>query len=240
MPGNIVLWEPESCAYCDTMVKAAFFLPHQADEVRREAKDALRNWAEGFRKNRKGKPFLTNETWRQSLFPKKLKSQVYQGATTFKAKLPLVKLTMEAQEASSSQEQISSLSDLDTMERDIADEDSALLSPCSTPPRVSDEDSSSFRTEDQSYQASVESEADDEALVQSKEYLEVLQEVERGMAQEPMETEPISEPPVEDVQHFPQEVVDEALAVNRELGRINRDLANREAGTDPEIFCGGG
>ena len=222
-----MLWQPESCEPCDILVKAAFFAPHPSDEVRKEAKDALRNWAEGFRKNRIGKPFLTSETWRQSLFPQKSKSQVYQGATTFKAKVPLVKLSVEASAASSSQEQAASLSDIDTMERDIADEDSALLSPCSTPPRVSDEDSSSFRTDDQSYQASVESEAEDEALVHSKEYLEVLQEVERGMAHEPMETEPISEAPVEDVSHFPQDVVDEALdaAANREHGRITRDLA---------------
>ena len=139
---------------------------------------------------------------------------------------------MEASTASSSQEQAASLSDIDTMERDIADEDSAVLTPCSTPPRASDEDSSSFRTDDQSYQASVESEVDDEALVNTREYQEVLQEAERSMAQndEPMDTEPISEAPVEGVSHFPQEVVEEALqaAALREHDRISRDLDNRE------------
>ena len=62
--------------------------------------------------------------------------------------MPLVKLSVEASMASSSQDQDASLSDLDTMERDIADEDDVILTPCSTPPRVSDEDSSSFRTDD--------------------------------------------------------------------------------------------
>ena len=36
--------------------------------------------------------------------------------------------------------------------------------------RKADEESSSYRTDDRSYQASVESEADDEALIHSREY----------------------------------------------------------------------
>ena len=83
--------------------------------------------------------------------------------------MPLVKLSVEASMASSSQDQNASLSDLDTMERNIAEEENVLLTPCSTPSRVLDEVSSSFRTDNQNHQASVENEADDEALVHTKE-----------------------------------------------------------------------
>ena len=89
------------------MVKAAFYKPYPEVAVRKEAKDALRQWAEGFRKNRMGKPFLTSETWIASLFPNKTTAQVYQGdSTTFKPKVPLVTLQVDALQPSTSKQQL--------------------------------------------------------------------------------------------------------------------------------------
>ena len=205
------------------MLKAAFYKPYPEVAIRKEAKNALREWAEGFRKNRTGKPFLTSEIWRASLFPGKSKAQVYQGdSTTFKAKVPLVTLQVDASKPSTSKQQLaaalfgesdSSLSDLDVVEKDIADEDDHVLSPASTPPRVSDEEASysSYRTGDQSYQASDESEEDerDDNLVGSDTYRQICEEVQQNLNLEEqagsMDVDPNPEPSAADVARRQQE-----------------------------------
>ena len=44
------------------MVKAAFYKPYPEVAIRKEAKNALREWAEGFRKNRMGETLLNFES----------------------------------------------------------------------------------------------------------------------------------------------------------------------------------
>ena len=76
-----------------------------------------------------------------------------------------------------------SLSEWESTETDIADDESDSLSLLSTPPHMSDEKNSlsgreSFRTEERRYTAS---EAEDQEIVSSVEYQQILVEVERGI-----------------------------------------------------------
>ena len=121
---------------------------------------------------------------------------MYSGdLTTFKPKLPLVTLAVEeGQPSTSAHQQLddifgqsdASLCEWESTERDIADDESDSLSLLSTPPHISDEENSlsgreSFRTGERSYTAS---EAEDQEIVSSVEYQQILVEVEQGLGEE--------------------------------------------------------
>ena len=143
---------------------------------------------------------------------------MYRGdLTTFKPKVPLVTLAVEQdqQPSTSAQQQMddifgqsdASLGEWESAERDIADDESCTLSPLH-PPRISDEEGSlsgreSFRTGERSYTAS---EAEDQEIVSSAEYQQILIEEQQGLGEQssardyvsiPMEVEENSESPAE-------------------------------------------
>ena len=169
LPGKVVLWQPDSCSFCQDLIQEAYYQPYPPAEERTAAQNFLKKWADGFRKNRTKKPFLVSEEWRLSLFPHAHPRQVFKGPlTTFRAKskLPLVSLSVEEglPAASAAQEQMdeifgqsdSSLGEWDPLERDIADDESDDdISLLSTPPRISDEESlserESIRTDEQNF-----------------------------------------------------------------------------------------
>ena len=132
----------------------AYFKPYPPADDRTVAHNYLKKWSEGFRKNRTKQPFLVSEEWRRTLFPNADQKQVYQGPLTiFKAKpaLPLVSLSVEEGLAgpSSVQQQMdeifgqsdTSLGEWDSLERDIADDETdENISVLSTPGRASEEE----------------------------------------------------------------------------------------------------
>ena len=180
----------------------AYFKPYPPADDRTVAHNYLKKWAEGFRKNRTKQPFLVSEEWRLTLFPNADQKQVYQGPlTTFKAKsaLPLVSLSVEEGVAgpSSVQQQMdeifgqsdTSLGEWDVLERDIADDETdENISVLSTPGRASEEDTGSerdsIRTDERNF---APSRAEEQELIASSEYQQILVEEQRGLGESTQE-----------------------------------------------------
>ena len=138
-PDGCVVWNPDLCPVCDAIKDEIYDQPLPAPPVRKIMMSHFRKWANGFRKNRTGRPFLCSERWRLALFRKSSKSFVWSESTTTFRKMPLVTIDVDSassevdptQDGEISMEVENEL--LQYSDIDIGDEGDDSLSEISTP-----------------------------------------------------------------------------------------------------------